>query len=970
MGAASSLNFCRICKVRPLVGVVVNARRDMPMVVQTTNVNDAGNSKLDISLLLLGRPHLTHSIKAAAYNLPSKMATVHIEARENKEDLSNFIRQGISQRLQLEGASDDLMHHVQITIEEKAQGTFLWANLMLEILKYQTTEDDVRHSLRTAPEGIDGMVTEMLKVYSSIFEGREAEEFNTILSWLSCAARPLTLAEIGAALRRLSPSGSRVLSLEKTFRDTCSSLISLVRDDGLSTDSMQSHPTAASLVSIPETTKVVFAHASISEYFAKGIGRFAKLKTVAPVGVSQPESSYHVLKTCLQVFVDPGTGGWLESSLALRSYAKTSWLVHMQYLNAQRSNGDANPSSRPALTSSPDHAVIIRLLYDFLNNDNVVVRWCHDIPWEFFSERKAILISSCIEAWTRAVYEELPPPILAWTLQVLEKPQIVFLPVARVNAVESLHGEWHPLESLSVVAQVRALVESDDTLEDLPIPGKLPAEVILKAVNWIPIEPSAAWHRNVAICYRRSGHINKAIEHFKRALELDPELVEARGGLAIAYAEQGYYTKGVDLELTNVDILEKRIELAKSRDINDTTARQELSVSYETVASSYYMVKDLAQALKYWRKALATGCLRDRTIWDYFTALADVPDDSKWEEVMQVLRVLHSSSDAAGQNRLTKYIRRNEWPYENPPEFFCMAATASRETGCLPFLVAAYENAIIEAATVSNKSVLLLQVALFNLYTDFQRDFAKAEPLLEAVLEVASVEHDPRIQELEDCKEELAQDYCHICIRKALEAIERNQDGSRYAYRIAKLLKSGILPYDLAEKIVFREKTRLYLALVQRLTGSLQGAVTSLRPYMERCCSMMTESSVRKMSGMRYLAVSLLALGQVDDFLPLSSFVFTSRFGWICDSCGKRAARLEKVAICQHCLTFFCHVCLAKTTVEQTRFCIPGHGLLHIQPDKYLDAANGILFQGQYRSEQECIAIIKADWGLSSEIPH
>jgi hypothetical protein len=106
---------------------------------------------------------------------------------------------------------------------------------MLEILKRQTMEDDIRTSLDTAPEGIDDMITEMLKVYSSMFKGREAEEFNTILAWLSRASRPLTLAEVDAALRRLSPTASRVLSLEDKLRTTYASLLDIIRDDGLST---------------------------------------------------------------------------------------------------------------------------------------------------------------------------------------------------------------------------------------------------------------------------------------------------------------------------------------------------------------------------------------------------------------------------------------------------------------------------------------------------------------------------------------------------------------------------------------------------------------------------------------------------------------------------------------------------------------------------------------------------------------
>jgi hypothetical protein len=158
-------------------------------VVQMSNALDSGSSRFNISLLLLGRPHLTHSISVAAYNIG--MATIHIEPRKSKDDLSRFIKAGIARRLQLQGAADNLVEHIQTTIESKAQGMFLWANLMLGILKHQTTEDDIRNSLDSAPLGIDDMITEMLKVYSSTLKKKEAEKFRTDSSMASlCRETP------------------------------------------------------------------------------------------------------------------------------------------------------------------------------------------------------------------------------------------------------------------------------------------------------------------------------------------------------------------------------------------------------------------------------------------------------------------------------------------------------------------------------------------------------------------------------------------------------------------------------------------------------------------------------------------------------------------------------------------------------------------------------------------------------------
>jgi tetratricopeptide (TPR) repeat protein len=534
------------------------------------------------------------------------MATIHIEAHKTKDDLSEFVSHGIARWLQLQGASDDLKRYIQSEIEIRAKGMFLWAKLMLGILQWQTTEDDIRESIRAAPDAIDDMVTQMLKVYSSMLKGREAEEFNTILAWLSCATRPLTLAEVDAALRRLSPSGGRVLALEQRFRETYSTLINLVRDDGISTSSLESSPSLTSSKAIPESTIVTFAHASIADYFKRGLGKFAKRKTAAPIGLVKVEAEYTILKTCLEIFVQPGNGPWLEASRALQSYAKTSWLSHTQSLVSQLGSTHSSVGL--------EHQQLIQAIHDFLNHQKVIQRWCHELAWEYFTEVNAVAIARFVEAYSQNTIHKFPSCLVDWIMAINKRPVTVFYVVAKVNLSESFHRDWFPLESLRIVAQVRALCEGDDTLDCLPDPNKLPESIISKCVEWIFLEPNASWHRNLAICYRRSGHIVSAIEHFERALELDPELIEARVGLALAYKAQGYYTKVIDLESANAVILKKRLQVANHEDLDDIASRQKLSISYEAIANSYRLMKDETSALKYWRKAMETGSIRDKTI--------------------------------------------------------------------------------------------------------------------------------------------------------------------------------------------------------------------------------------------------------------------------------------------------------------------------------------------------------------------
>jgi tetratricopeptide (TPR) repeat protein len=649
-------------------------------VVQVTNALDSGSLKLNISLLLLGRPHLTHSISVAAYNV--KMATIHSEPRKSKDDLSRFIREGIARRLQLQGATDDLAEHIQMTIETKAQGMFLWANLMLEILKHQTTEDDIRSSLDSAPLGTDDRITEILKVYSSILKRREAEEFNTILAWLACAARPLTLAEIDAVLRRLSPTAAKVLSLEQKLRDTYSSLLELLRDDGLSTWSLRSQSGSTTLESIPNTTQVVFTHASIAVYFHLGHGRFARRKTAIPIGVVRPEAELFLLKTCFAVFVSPGEQGWWESSKVLQSYAKEHWFRHLCGLQGLNLRTDTTLSLLNSSTAEQDS--LLRLMFDFFSNESVIRVWCRDTPWSSYTEDTVATIAGMAAAWIDPNHIRLPAQIQQWTMTIKARPQELLRPIARVNALESLYGAWYPLPALQVVAQIKALIEDDDTLDTIP---ENSCEVLVKAARWFSLEENAVWNRKLAVCLRNALYTDKATEHLEAALKLNSDLVEARGELATVYEEKGYYNKVIELELTNIDIVNRKLSSEVQSAEDGNRLRKDLCRSHEAVANSSQEMGNVPMALRNWRKAAQTGEMADWTIIKYLNLLTECTEDSRWEHIIQLLQFLQAKPTITDQDRLTTYIFEEMWPVNLPQNFFFSAAIAAKETNNLKWLI-------------------------------------------------------------------------------------------------------------------------------------------------------------------------------------------------------------------------------------------------------------------------------------------
>ncbi|KAF2829113.1 hypothetical protein CC86DRAFT_403770 [Ophiobolus disseminans] len=867
---------------------------------------------LNISILLLGRPYLTHSLEVSAYNIPSPMATVHINMNKSRDDLAKFVEEGVARRLRLDGVTDDLKHFVQETIEEKAQGMFLWANLMLEILKWQTTEADVRRSLATAPTGIDDMIIDVLKV----------------------------------------------LSLEDKLRDTYASLIGVFRDDGLSTGELMKDGTMTGR-STPTTTTVGFAHAAITEFFQSPSGKFSKGPTSIPIGVIHHEADTTLWRTCLKVFVDPGSGGLLESSKLLQAYVKHNWITHVE----------ASLMSQPNITidtrTPSEHAEIVNLLYPFLSNNVIIRDWCHGIPWTFYNGNMIAAIVDSVTACSKQHPASILRQVQLWVSDCESNPTKVFLPLVRISVTECLHGTWTALTSLSVVAQVKALVDGGDTPDTIQTP--VPSEVLISAARCIGLEETAPWHRKLALVLRNAKHHTEAIAHFERALELDSELVEARGGLAVVYEEQGHFNKVIELELQKVQILSKRgnTDGTSRGELTALLGRKDLSRCYEMIANAHQEMQDSRMALRYWRKAAETG---EVAIWatsQYLELLASSPSNTRWQETTELFQFLQHCRRSEGYDRLMAMMFWKIWPENQQPEFYFMIATAAQETGQLSWLVQALEAAITSAEWRSNLSVFILKLNLALLLEKYAYDYRRAEKLLEEIVHVASIKHQTPIEELERCKKVVARSFCHISIRKSAEA-GRNDCAKHYLYTVLALFNSGLEPQDPTKKIVYGEHTHVYLALLHRLNGSIEDAARVLQPLMARCCDLAGEGFLSCAIGIWSLAEPLLTLGETKNATDLLNYVLCTH-GWGCDGCGEHTSGNTSTCICQYCFESFCDTCRkGLASPRLTRFCFEGHSVLTLKSSSQGVPRDEIVFRGERIALNDCLVLLKEQWDCGS----
>ena len=97
----------------------------------------------------------------------------------------------------------------------------------------------------------------------------------------------------------------------------------------------------------------------------------------------------------------------------------------------------------------------------------------------------------------------------------------------------------------------------------------------------------------------KNTHYEEAIEHFKKAVELDPSLLNARMYLATAYAQQ--YIPGADTPENN-HMAEQAIEQYQ-KVLDDKPAREQKVNSAKGIAYLYLNMKKFDKAKEYYRTA-------------------------------------------------------------------------------------------------------------------------------------------------------------------------------------------------------------------------------------------------------------------------------------------------------------------------------------------------------------------------------
>ncbi|RPB27784.1 hypothetical protein L211DRAFT_778835, partial [Terfezia boudieri ATCC MYA-4762] len=164
--------------LRGLLSVIKKAKRPFKVLISSRH-------NLDIENYLRDLPH------------------VCIEARDNAQDIENYVRQQLISRVQdkrlLQGnVSEELSKCIEEVILRCANGMFLWVDWQLRDLCKLMRESDIRTRLGKLPKGLTGVYNEIISSIKSQPDCNLSLATNA-LKWMLVSKRPLRPAELIAA---------------------------------------------------------------------------------------------------------------------------------------------------------------------------------------------------------------------------------------------------------------------------------------------------------------------------------------------------------------------------------------------------------------------------------------------------------------------------------------------------------------------------------------------------------------------------------------------------------------------------------------------------------------------------------------------------------------------------------------------------------------------------------------------------
>lgn len=303
--------------------------------------------RMSIRVFVLSRKTEALSL---AFDKLSGIIPVDIIHKVDQGDTSADIRMYVENELRYMRGTEELKLQVMESVIHRADGNFLWVHLVLEEISRCHTPQAIELILEEIPVGMVPLYERMEFAIANNLKDADRTLAKTILTWIVCAHRPLTLEELSQAL---TPEFPEFLDLRRTIQEICGHFIVIDRSSHV----VMVHTTARDfLTKTPGLQFFVHEKNSHEALFAKTISFLLRPELRSKLGRNH--------KTIQ--FTEP-----------FLLYAATSFMYHL----------------RQAATTSEN---VMDKLVAFLKGASVLT-WVHSLA--IFSQLEVLVISASVLTW-------------------------------------------------------------------------------------------------------------------------------------------------------------------------------------------------------------------------------------------------------------------------------------------------------------------------------------------------------------------------------------------------------------------------------------------------------------------------------------------------------------------------------------------------------------------------------------------
>ncbi|KAL9029654.1 MAG: hypothetical protein Q9196_002137 [Gyalolechia fulgens] len=311
-----------------------------------------------LRIMFVGRK--TETLSAAFQRIEASVSVDTLAADEAKEDLESYV----AREVHFMRGDSQFKTRVIRKICRMAHSNFLWVHLVLKEILQCHTEAAVEMALEELPADLEPLYHRMENALSKTTRASDRKLSKTILTWIVCSQRALTLEELSEVLK---PEFSHVLDLRLTISQVCGDFVVI---DSKSRVGMVHQTAREYLVKTPGLEHSITPRAGHRELFTKCISCLSvptrRTRIAVPLtqpflhyaattwpfhlGLSTISSDHSTLLVLVQFFQGPYLFSWIHLLAAIDSlrslvYASKSLI---SYLGAKsKIDAESSPLTHP-----------------------------------------------------------------------------------------------------------------------------------------------------------------------------------------------------------------------------------------------------------------------------------------------------------------------------------------------------------------------------------------------------------------------------------------------------------------------------------------------------------------------------------------------------------------------------------------------------------------------------------------------